>query len=142
MSEIASLPNQGGSTWLFDGPAGSSKREIWHWWQQRRFRYNRDVLLVGIVSWILVLVAGSAAVKPGEDFEEPIMMIFGPVLYAIFANLAYTAGPLYDMAFYQASPRKTLFKLGYIFSLVLTALPGAWAVVAWLYTVVSGHKLS
>lgn len=46
--------------------------------EQRRYRYNRDLLLVGIVSWLLVLIAGSAAVKPGEDFEEPIMMIIGP----------------------------------------------------------------
>jgi hypothetical protein len=28
-------------------------------------------------------------------------------------------------------------KAGYIFSLVLTALPGAWAVIAWLITVVT-----
>lgn len=140
MSEI-SPSNQRGSTWLFDGPGGSSTGEIWHWWQQRGFRYNRDVLLIGVVSWVLVLFAGSAAVKTGDDFEEPIMMLLGPIFYAIFANLAYTAGPVYDTVRYQGGPRKTLFKAGYIFSLALTALPGAWAVVAWLYTLVSGHKL-
>jgi hypothetical protein len=97
--------------------------------------------LVGIVSWVLVLVAGSAAVKPGEDFVEPVMMFFGPLLYTCFANLAYTAGPMFDTALFRGSPRRTLFKAGYIFSLVLTALPGVWAVIAWLITVVTGQKL-
>ncbi len=95
-----------------------------------------------MASWILVLVAGSAAVEPDVDFEEPLVMIYGPVLYVIFANLAYTAGPIFDTAFYRGGPRKKLFKVGYLFSLALTALPGVWAVAAWLGTVVTGHKLS
>jgi hypothetical protein len=89
----------------------------------------------------LVLVAGSAAVKPGEDFEEPLMMIFGPFLYAAFANMAYTSGPILDTICFRGTPRRGLFKAGYIFALVLTALPGVWAVVAWLITVVTGQKL-
>jgi hypothetical protein len=28
-----------------------------------------------------------------------------------------------------------------IFSVVLTGLPGVWAVLAWLITVITGHKL-
>jgi hypothetical protein len=56
--------------WLFEGPSGSSKKDVRNWWHQRRLRYNRDRLFVGILTWVLVLVAGSAAVKPGEDFEE------------------------------------------------------------------------
>jgi hypothetical protein len=99
------------------------------------------VFFVGIVTWILVLVAGSAAVKPGEDFEEPVMMLFGPLLYAGFANLAYTAGPIFDTMFFRGAPRRGLFKAGYILLLVLTGLPGAWAVMAWLITVVTGQKI-
>jgi|SRR5215470_2891701 len=112
------------STWLFQGPSGTTRRDIWQWWQGRRFRFNRDLLLVGIVTWVLVLVAGSAAVKPGEDFGEPLMMIFGPLLYGVFAHIAYTAGPIFDTVFYRGNPRKKLFRAGYIFSLVLTGLPG------------------
>ncbi len=93
------------------------------------------------MSWILVWVAGSEAVKPGEDFEEPIIMIVGPFLYGAFANLAYTAGPIVDTIFFRGAPRRGLFKAGYLFSIVLTALPGIWAVVAWLITVVTGEKL-
>jgi len=96
---------------------------------------------VGFVTWWLVLIAGSAAVKPGEDFEEPIMMLIGPVFYGIMANVCYTFGWIIDVAVYRGSPRKGLFKAGFIFSLVLTALPGIWAVVAWLITVYTGRKL-
>jgi hypothetical protein len=134
------LPSRN-SAWFFDGYSGSTRSDIWRWWQERRFRYNRDVLLVGVITWLLVLFAGSAAVKPGDDFEEPIMMIVGPVIYGIFANLAYTAGPIFDMAVYRAEPRKQLLKMGYILSLFLTSLPGAWALAAWLRTVATGKKL-
>ena len=96
------------STWYFHGPSGASRREIRQWWQQRRFRYNRDLFLVGVLTWLFVLAAGSAAVKPGDDFEEPIMMMVGPVFYGIFANLAYTAGPIFDTAAYRAAPCKRL----------------------------------
>jgi hypothetical protein len=128
---------------FFYGPSVSegTRHAIWRWWEQRRYRYNRDLFLVGLVAWFLVLIAGSAAVKPGVDFEEPLMMIFGPVLYAVLANIAYTAGPIFDTVVYRGSPRKKLFKAGYICSLVLTALPGTWAVVVWLSTVVTGEKL-
>ena len=98
MSATHSTPTSGGEmpknrSWLFHGPSGTTRKEIWRWWEERRSRYNRDLFLIGAVTWVLVLVAGSAAVKPGVDFEEPIMMIVGPLLYAIFANVAYTSGP-------------------------------------------------
>lgn len=57
------------------------------------------------------MFAGSAAVKPGLDFEEPMMMVIGPPFYAIFANLAYTAGPLLDTRVYRGTPRKHLLNL-------------------------------
>jgi hypothetical protein len=115
------------SDWYFHGAAGSSKRDIWKWWQERRFRYNRDLFFVGAGTWLLALLAGSAAVKPGVDFVEPIILVIVPPLYAIFANLAYTAGPILDVSIYRGTPRKQMLKVGYILSIVLTALPGVWA---------------
>ena len=79
--------------------------------------------------------------KPGEDFEEPLAMIFGPVIYAIIANACYTLGWIADTLSSQSRPRVGLYKAGVVFSVVLTALPGAWAVVAWLMTLITGHKL-
>jgi hypothetical protein len=86
-------------------------------------------------------LAGSAAVKPGEDFEEPFAMILGPFIYAFIANACYTLGWIADTLSSQSRPRVGLYKAGVVFSVVLTALPGAWAVVAWLMTLITGHKL-
>jgi hypothetical protein len=103
--------------------------------------FNVIIGAVGVASWILVLVAGSAAVRPGEDFEEPLMMIAVPSLYILFANICYTLGWITDTVFYSGIPRTRLYKSGLIFSVVLTALPGVWAVAAWLITVHTGRKL-
>lgn len=127
--------------WLFGGPSGSSKKDVRRWWEERRYRYNRDLFIVGAIAWLLVMFAGSAAVKPGVDFEEPILMIVGPFLYAIGANLAYAAGPVFDTLRYRGSPRKRLFKTGYLFSVILTGLPGIWAVAAWISTLITSQKL-
>lgn len=118
-----------------------TRAEIICWWEGKRLRFNILVGLVGTASWFLVWIAGSAAVQPGVDFEEPLAMIFGPFIYGIMANLCYTLGWIVDITAYRGSPRKGLFKAGLIFSIVLTALPGTWAVVAWLITIYTGRKL-
>jgi hypothetical protein len=130
-----------GRQWLFHGEAGTSRKDIIRWWEERRLQYNLWVGLVGIATWLLVEIVGSAAVKPGVDFEEPIIMIIGPVFYGVMANLCYTLGWILDVTAHRSGPRKELFKRVFIFSLVLTALPGIWAVVAWLITVYTGRKL-
>lgn len=117
------------------------RRDIVRWWEKRRIRYNLLVGAVGFASWCLVLIAGSGAVKPGVDFEEPIVMLVGPIFYGIMANICYTLGWVVDTVFYRGSPRKILFNAGLIFSMVLTSLPGIWALVAWLMTIVTGKKL-
>ena len=82
------------------------------------------------------------AVAPGVDFEEPIAMIVGPFFYAFFANCGYTLGWIFDTVFYRGRPRTRMYKAGVIFSVVLTALPGIWAIVAWIMTLISGHKIA
>ena len=119
----------------------STRKDIVRWWEARRFRFNVLVGAVGIATWLLVMFAGSAAVKPGEDFEEPLAMLFGPVVYGAMANLCFTFGWIGDTIFYRGTPRTRLYRVGVIFSVVLTALPGVWAVVAWLITVYTGRKL-
>jgi hypothetical protein len=138
---IAMLRIELAPDWLFQGIENATRREIFCWWEARRFDYNLYVGLVGIVTWFLVLVAGAAAVKPGVDFEEPIAMIVGPFVYGLVANLCYSAGSVIDLAIYRRRSRVHLFKIGLIFSISLTALPGIWALVAWLITVVTRNKL-
>lgn len=94
-----------------------------------------------MVTWLLVLIVGSMAVKPGVDFEEPIMMIVGPVIYGVVANVCFSFGWIVDTVVYRGRPRAVLYKAGLIFSVVLTALPGIWAIVAWCITLCTGKKL-
>jgi hypothetical protein len=130
---------------LLEWPSGqassSTRREIIAWWEDRRLRFNLYVGTAGAVTWLLVLIAGSAAVKPGVDFEEPLAMIFGPFVYVFLANICYTLGWIVDAAFYSGMPRMRFYKAGVIFSVILTSLPGAWAVVAWLISIITGRKL-
>jgi hypothetical protein len=127
--------------WPTERSAPNTRREIVSWWESRRLRFNFYLGTIGVITWLLVLVAGSAAVKPGVDFEEPIAMIFGPVIYALFANLCYTLGWIVDTVAYRGTPRTRLYKYGIVSSAIITALPGLWAVVAWLMTVITGQKL-
>jgi len=122
-------------------PAPYTRRELVKWWEARRLRFNVLVGSVGVVTWLLVLFVGSLAVKPGVDFEEPIMMIIGPVIYGALANVCFSFGWIVDTTLYRGRPRASLYKAGLIFSLILTALPGIWAVVAWCITLYTGKKL-
>jgi hypothetical protein len=119
----------------------SKRGDIIRWWEARRYHFNGFILAVGFASWLLVIIAGSAAVKPGEDFEEPIGMLIGPVIYVAMANVCYTLGWVVDTILYNGRPRTRLYKSGLILAVVLAALPGVWAVVAWLTTVYTGRKL-
>jgi len=76
--------------WPTEDAAELRRTDIVRWWEARRLHFYVYVGVVGVIAWFLVLIAASAAVKPGEDFEEPFVMIFGPVIYAFFANACYT----------------------------------------------------
>jgi hypothetical protein len=127
--------------WTSEESPVSTRGEIIRWWEARRAHFNGFVLAIGFVSWLLVLIAGSAAVKPGVDFEEPLGMIFGPAIYVALTNVCYTLGWVVDTIFYNGRPRLRLYKSGLTLAVVLAALPGVWAVVAWLITVYTGRKL-
>jgi len=80
--------------WLLRGDAaGPSRADVAMWGRARRLGCNVLVGAVGVLTWLAVAFAGSAAVKPGVDFEEPFMMIVGPPIYALLANICYTIGP-------------------------------------------------
>jgi hypothetical protein len=130
-----------GLEWASQEGGVSTRGDIIRWWEARRYHFNAFVLAIGFASWLLILIAGSAAVKPGEDFEEPIGMLIGPVIYVAMANVCYTLGWVVDTILYNGRPRTRLYKSGLILAVVLAALPGVWAVVAWLTTVYTGRKL-
>jgi hypothetical protein len=41
----------------------------------------------------------------------------------------------------MAPQQNPLYKVGLIFSMILTALPGIWAFIAWCITLYAGRKL-
>jgi hypothetical protein len=127
--------------WASEEKPLNTRRDIIDWWEGRRHTYNAVILAVGFASWLLVMTAGSAALKPGEDFEEPLAMLTGTVVYVVMANVCYTLGWALDTVWYNGHPRRRLYKLGLILAAVLSALPGVWAVVAWLTTLYTGQKL-
>jgi hypothetical protein len=47
--------------------------------------------------------------ETSEDFEEPIVMIIGPIIYGMLANLSFSLGWVIDMIFYRSRPRTSLY---------------------------------
>lgn len=85
-----------GFEWGSEESRLSTRGDIIRWWEARRHTYNGILLAVGFVSLLLVMIAGSAAVKPGEDFEEPFAIIIGTIIYVAIANVCYTLGWVVD----------------------------------------------
>ena len=104
------------------------------WWESRRIAYNLAVGAAGITT--LGFVTLFAMLPPGPArFAIP----WEPVaLYAVAANVCYTAGPMLDVAVCRAwggqygSVGPTLFRYGFAFSMGLTLLPIPLAVGSWM----------
>jgi len=127
--------------WPHETGTIDGRRDIVLWWEARRFRFNLWLVAAGIATWILVLVAGSAAVEPGVDFEEPVFMIMGSFGFWIIANVCYTAVWIVDLILSLDKGRERAFKMFLIFWMTVAVLPGLWAVVAFIITLITGKKL-
>jgi|SRR4051812_1876675 hypothetical protein len=119
----------------------NTRGDIIRWWEARRYTFNAFVLVVAVASWLLLMTAGSAAVETGEDFVEPLVMFSACGIYIALLNVCYTLGWVVDTVLYNGRPRVRLHKSGLILAMILTALPGVWAVVAWLITLSTERKL-
>lgn len=124
-----------------NGESRPSRVDIIRWWSSAVFHCNFYVGLMGIATWLLAAVGDGAAVRSGKDFEEWVLMILGPILWAMIASFCYTLAWIADVVLYRGSPRRGIFKAGLIGPVLLTGLPGILAVVAWLFTVFIGQKL-
>ena len=124
--------------WFLQSALGEGKQDIQNWWEARRITYNFWLFIVGVATWFSVLIAGGLAVKPGVDFEEPFAMFLGPPIYALFANLCYTLGPIINRLVSKKKPLPGLLAFGFLFSILLTAAPGVWAMYCWYRAVKTG----
>jgi hypothetical protein len=112
-------------------------REAIVWWEKRRIVFNLAVLAAGLVSGLAIELIGSRLAQPGEDVEEPLGIIVGVIVYAVAANAFYTLGWITEILWSGGDSARTeairpkVFRLGVIFSIVLTLLPGILVPIAW-----------
>jgi hypothetical protein len=110
------------------------------WWEARRLFFNIVVGIAGLITVCTLLFSAMMAEKlvsePIDWPNPPIFAIIGVVLYAIGANVCYTAGWLAELISREVwgdtvkSFAEISFTLGIIFSFLLTLLPGALALFA------------
>ena len=113
-------------------PAESGVEAIYGW-ESRRIPYNLIVGSVGIITCIVVVtIAAAAEIFFHSDFglpDPPIFAIFGVILYAIMANVCFTAGWIAELFYRRFAPREAdrfatnSFFYGVIFSVLLTLAP-------------------
>jgi hypothetical protein len=110
----------------------SSPRATETWWARRRLRYNIGLLVAGPLGFGLYALAISRCINlhaPG-DWEITILTtFFQGFAYLVMlgvANLCYYLGPLSERLVRPgnvASDRKTAFRLGFWFSVLLPFTP-------------------
>ena len=112
----------------------TSTKEVIGWWESRRIPYNLLVGSVGIISIFLIFISAILGElifnEPSTLPDPPIFMIFGIILYGIMANIFYTAGWVVELTIRRLWPKESdsfatlSFRLGIIFSVLLTITPG------------------
>jgi hypothetical protein len=118
---------------LYPLPAHRSLGRIVAWWEQRRLAFNLVVGATGLVSYSVVALIGVMPpfAHPGGP---PLLAI---VAYGVLANLCYTLGWFIEGGTHLAwrdEVRPTgpvLFRQGLIFSIGVTCLPMAVAMIDW-----------
>jgi hypothetical protein len=104
------------------------------WWERRRYAFN---LVVGGAGLLTVgAVNLFSALPPGGG---PLGVPLGPIaVYAVLANLGFTAGPVVDLLIRRAwghgyaAAGPALFRYGFVFSVGLTLLPSPLVAVEWV----------
>jgi hypothetical protein len=127
---------------LFSGGQGTESTLIW--WELRRIPFNLSVGAVGLASVIVMELFGSTFIPPGEDFVEPLALIFGVALFALVVNVAYTLCWMMEGNLPIDEPgkrrefRTKTFKKALKWSCAVATLPVWVSLLAWVGHVASG----
>ena len=115
-----------------DTPVNSARDTI-GWWEARRIPFNLIVGSVGILTCIIVGIAGLCSeVLFHSEFglpNPPLFALFAVIIYGILANGCYTSGWVAELIVRKIWPQEadrfaTLsFLVGVIFSVLLTLTP-------------------
>src|SRR5580692_5956498 len=106
------------------------------WWEARRPAFNLMVGVVGLMSCTIIgaVILGAYFLFDVDLFPEFFSILMIP-LYGFLANVCYTGGWIAEIIVRKAWPQDAerlaiaTFKLGLQFSLLLTAMPGTFALV-------------
>jgi hypothetical protein len=101
----------------------------WHWWQSKRCKYNKGLIIAGFIAFLLYNILGEIIIARYEEFEETIFEIAfqggAYFMMMILANVIYTLGWVLDLLFNGNDSQRfkeRLFALGYWFSFALPIL--------------------
>lgn len=112
--------------------------QVIRWWELRRLLYNLTLLVVGVGAIAGMEGLMAKALPPGEDAVEPLGLILGVLAYGFLANVCYTLGWLVELwgrkTDLPAARRRgeKMFRVGLIFSCVLTSIPFWFASAYWM----------
>lgn len=112
----------------------------WEWWAGHRRRYNRGLIVAGLVAFAAYLAVGELCLTRLNGFEVTILstasQAFGYLVAMAIANIFYLLGPLTERLVRPSDPaafRRRTFRAGYWFSVALPfAIPGGLAYVCLL----------
>ncbi|HKD81196.1 MAG TPA: hypothetical protein VKH81_15985 [Candidatus Angelobacter sp.] len=116
----------------------ASPSQIILWWERRRALYNVAVGLVGFASVAVLLTVGPKVVGAQEPLFSPFFLFLGILIYAVGANICYTAGWIFELLLRKRGRQNTekfanaAFKAGLGFSCVITSLPIWFVLVLWI----------
>jgi hypothetical protein len=110
--------------------------EVVGWWEARRPAFNLMVGVVGLVSCMVIgaVILGAFFLFDVDLFPEPLSILL-ILVYGFMANVCYTGGWIAEIFVRRIWPQEgerlalATFKLGLQLSLILTAAPGALALV-------------
>jgi hypothetical protein len=94
------------------------------WWESRRLKYNKGLVIAGITAFILYAILGEILIVPFySEFEitvfSTVFQGIGYLFMMLIANLFYNLGNIIDDIFNKDNSeqfRKRLFNFGYFFS--------------------------
>jgi len=115
-------------------PTSRSLAAVIAWWERRRLRFN---LIVGATGLVTIAGANALFLLPPESRWIGLPPALAVLAYGALANLCYTAGWATELAFnrwWRDDPPAVgpvLFRQGLVFSVGVTLLPLALAVIGW-----------
>lgn len=103
---------------------------IKNWWSERRFKYNKGLIIAGLVAFLLYAVLGGILIEPHDkNFEITLFTTafqgIGYLIIMILANVLYYVGPVLDNLLNKKNNEKfrtNLYNIGYWFSFGLPFL--------------------